>query len=131
LPIGVLNPIPYHPIWGDDALRYVEKEKFIIVGLSKYVEFWKSGIEKSTTYAIKMISFMNIGKIFYWICQNYCLFKVLLLWRALGLQAIEGLIMLKLCTLPSTMKVVDLEDPIMHHYCGPNNLKPSPTIHPI
>jgi hypothetical protein len=29
------------------------------------------------------------------------------------------------------MEVVDLEDPIMHHYCGPKNLKPSPTYTPF
>jgi hypothetical protein len=60
-----------------------------------------------------MISYLNIGRIFYWIYQNCCLLKVPLLWRALGLQAIEGLIMLKLYTLPSTMEVVNLESIII------------------
>jgi len=39
LPIGVPSLVPYHPIWGNDALKFMEKEKFINVGLSKYVEF--------------------------------------------------------------------------------------------
>ncbi len=60
-----------------------------------------------------MISYLNIGRIFYWIYQNCCLFKVPLLWKALGLQTIEGLIMLKLYTLPSTMEVVNLESIII------------------
>jgi hypothetical protein len=48
LPTRVPNPIPYHPIWGHDAVRLMEREKFINVGLSKYVEFWKQGIEQNT-----------------------------------------------------------------------------------
>jgi hypothetical protein len=78
-----------------------------------------------------MISYLNIGRIFYWIYQNCCLLKVPLLWRALGLQAIEGLIMLKLYTLPSTMEFVNSEDLVMHHYCGFENLKPFPTYNPF
>jgi hypothetical protein len=39
LPTRVPNFGPYHPIWGHDAITCVEKEKFINVGLSKYVEF--------------------------------------------------------------------------------------------
>jgi hypothetical protein len=39
LPTRVPSFIPYCPIWGHDAVRLVEKEKFISVELSKYVEF--------------------------------------------------------------------------------------------
>ncbi len=39
LPTRVPSPIPYHPIWDHDALRFMEREKFINVRLSKYVEF--------------------------------------------------------------------------------------------
>jgi hypothetical protein len=39
LPIRVPNPIPYCPIWGHEAMRFVEKKKFINVGLSKYEKF--------------------------------------------------------------------------------------------
>jgi hypothetical protein len=32
----------------------MEKEKFINVGLSKYMDFWKVGITQSLTYEMKM-----------------------------------------------------------------------------
>lgn len=41
LPTKVPSSIPYRPIWVNNALSFVEKEKFINVALSKYVEFWK------------------------------------------------------------------------------------------
>jgi hypothetical protein len=54
LPIGVSNLNLYHPIWGNDASRLVEREKFISSGPSKYVDFWKVGIMQSSTYKMKM-----------------------------------------------------------------------------
>jgi hypothetical protein len=39
LPAGVLNLVPFHPIWGIDELRASEKERFISSEFSKYVEF--------------------------------------------------------------------------------------------
>jgi hypothetical protein len=59
LPIGVPSPIPHHPIWGSDALRSMEKEKFINVGLSKYVEFWKQGIEQNAFFPMKMALYIE------------------------------------------------------------------------
>jgi hypothetical protein len=59
LPIGVPSHVPYHPIWGNDVLRFMEKKKFISVGLSKYVEFWKQGIDQNATYAIKMAPYVE------------------------------------------------------------------------
>jgi hypothetical protein len=59
LPIGVPSLAPYHPTWGNDALRSMEKEKFINVGLSKYVGFWKQGIDQNTTYAMKMVLYVK------------------------------------------------------------------------
>jgi hypothetical protein len=41
LPNIVPRPILYRPIWSNDALRLVEKEKFLSFRLSKYVDFWK------------------------------------------------------------------------------------------
>jgi len=35
----VPNLVPYRPIWDHDAMRVVQREKFISVELSKYVEF--------------------------------------------------------------------------------------------
>ncbi len=59
LPIGVPSPIPYCPIWGNDVSRLVEREKFINVGLSKYVDFWKVEITQSLTYEMKMKLYME------------------------------------------------------------------------
>jgi hypothetical protein len=39
LPIGVLSFIPYCRILGHDAIRLVEREKFINARLTKYMEF--------------------------------------------------------------------------------------------
>jgi hypothetical protein len=55
----VPNLVPYRPIWGHDAMRLVEREKFINVGLFKYVEFWKQFIEQSTTYGMKMNPYVD------------------------------------------------------------------------
>jgi hypothetical protein len=54
----------------------MEKEKFINVRLSKYVEFWKQGIEQNVIYAMKMILYVNVGRIFDHICQNLSLLKL-------------------------------------------------------
>ncbi len=54
LPNVVPNPILYRTIWGNDASRLMEREKFISSGLSKYVDFGKVGIAQSSTYEIKM-----------------------------------------------------------------------------
>ncbi len=37
--IGVLSFIPYRPILGHDVVRLVEKENFVTIRLSKYMEF--------------------------------------------------------------------------------------------
>ncbi len=37
--IGVPSPILYHPIWGNDASRLMEKTNFISFGLFKYMDF--------------------------------------------------------------------------------------------
>jgi hypothetical protein len=37
--VGVPNPIPFRPIWGNDELKVNEKERFISIGISKYIEF--------------------------------------------------------------------------------------------
>jgi hypothetical protein len=55
LPIRVPSPIPYRPIWGHDAMRLVEREKIINARLSRYMEFWKQGMEQNATYVMKMI----------------------------------------------------------------------------
>jgi hypothetical protein len=50
----VPSPVPYCPIWGNDALRLMDKEKFINSGLSKYMDFWKVGIAQNSIYEMKM-----------------------------------------------------------------------------
>jgi hypothetical protein len=59
LPIGVYSHVPYGPIWGHDAVKLVEREKFINVGLCKYMEFWKQGFEQNATYAMKISPYVD------------------------------------------------------------------------
>ncbi len=54
LPIRIPNPILCRPIWGNDASKSMEKEKFISFGLSKYMDFQKAGNAQSSTYEMKM-----------------------------------------------------------------------------
>jgi hypothetical protein len=54
LPTRVPSFVLYYPIWGNDALRSIEREKFISSRLSKYVDFWKVGIAQSFAYEKKM-----------------------------------------------------------------------------
>jgi hypothetical protein len=49
--MGVLNPIPFHPIWGNDELQACGKEMLINRGISKYIEFWKLGMSKDDSYS--------------------------------------------------------------------------------
>jgi hypothetical protein len=57
--IKILNLVPYCPILGHDALRSMEREKFISVELSKCMEFWKQSIEQNATYKMKMIPYVE------------------------------------------------------------------------
>ncbi len=49
--MGVSNPIPFRPIWGNDELRVGEKEMFISSRISKYIEFWKLGMLNDDFYS--------------------------------------------------------------------------------
>jgi hypothetical protein len=62
LPQRLPNPIPFCPIWGNDATKSIEKENFINGGLSKYVEFWRMGMCKYKTYARKLGPYMDYWK---------------------------------------------------------------------
>jgi hypothetical protein len=66
----------YYPIWGNDASRSMEREKFISFGLSKYMDFWKVGIVQSPTYEMKMNYMWSTKKMFCCICQNHYRFKI-------------------------------------------------------
>ncbi len=52
--MGVPSLVIYCPIWGIDPSKYVERQMFISVGLSKYVDFWKISIAQCVTYEMKM-----------------------------------------------------------------------------
>jgi hypothetical protein len=49
-----MDPVHFYPIWGNDATKSIDKEKFINDKFSKYVEFWKMGMCKDETYVKKL-----------------------------------------------------------------------------
>jgi hypothetical protein len=57
--MSILNLVFYRPIWGIHLLNSTEKQKFITIGLSKYVEFWKVGIAQNAIYEMKMKSYVE------------------------------------------------------------------------
>jgi hypothetical protein len=59
LPTSIPSLIPYCPIWGNDPSRSMERQKFISVGLSKYMDFQKVGITQNATYEMKMKLYME------------------------------------------------------------------------
>ncbi len=103
-------------------MRLVEKEKFISAGLSKYVKFWKQGIEQSTTYAMNMSLYVD-----YWEDVLLHLSKPLPMQRSIPLEGFWpsnnwNLDYAKV-ELPSTRPIIDSKDLVNHLYCGPKNLK--------
>jgi hypothetical protein len=85
--IRVPNPIQYHQIWGHDVMRLVNREKIINVGLSKYVEFWKQGMEQSATYPMKMSPYVDYNKdILFHLSKTFTCSKVHSFIRLLALQ---------------------------------------------
>jgi hypothetical protein len=51
LPMGVLNPIPFCSIWGNDQLRAGWKERFISSMIWKYIEFWRLRMSNDDSYS--------------------------------------------------------------------------------
>jgi hypothetical protein len=51
---GIQKLIHFHPIWGNDASKLVEKEKVFNSGISKYLELWKLNILIDETFAKAM-----------------------------------------------------------------------------
>jgi len=39
IPMGIPSLVPYRPIWGIDPLMSTKRQKFIIIRLSKYMDF--------------------------------------------------------------------------------------------
>ncbi len=64
LPSGISKPIPFLPIWGNDVLKLVEKERFINSEISKYLEFWKLSILKNEMYARVMKPYIDYREVF-------------------------------------------------------------------
>ncbi len=96
LPTKVPSPIPYCPIWNHDALRSLEKEKFIDVGLFKYMEFWKQGIEQNVTYVMKISLNVDCWEDILLHLSKSLLVERCIFWRVFSLLAIGNLIMQKL-----------------------------------
>ncbi len=67
---GIPKHVPFHPVWGNDASKLVEKERFINSGISKYLEFWKLNILKDEMYAKAMKPYIE-----YWEGILECLLK--------------------------------------------------------
>ncbi len=123
LPTRVPCPIPYCSIWGNDVSRLMEKEKFISVGLSKYVDFWKVGIVQNLTYEMKMKPYVEYwDEILLHLSRPLSLQNAILLedfwpssnWRSNYAKALLSIV----------MDVVDVEDPIQLSYCGLKNMRP-------
>jgi hypothetical protein len=69
---GIPKLVPFCPIWGNDASKLVEKEKFINSGILKYLEFWKLNILKDEMYARVMKPYIE-----YWEGILECLSKLI------------------------------------------------------
>jgi hypothetical protein len=50
----LLSKVPFPLDRGNDALRSIEKDKFINIGILKYVEFWKLEMSMNDIYIQKM-----------------------------------------------------------------------------
>ncbi len=48
---GVPKLIPFHPIWGNNITKAMEKKNFITFVISKYLEFWNLNILKDPNHA--------------------------------------------------------------------------------
>jgi len=59
LPTNMPSPVLYCPIWGIDPSKFVERQKFINVGLSKYVDVWKVSIAQNVTYEMKIKPYVD------------------------------------------------------------------------
>jgi hypothetical protein len=119
LQVAVPRPVPFYPIWGEDASKFVEREKFIKGGIYKYLEVWKLRVSKDDIYARVMGLYVN-----YWENILGLLARVLLRqspmllegfwpssnWRANHVQA----------SIPTSVDD-DPEDLIVPPHCGLKN----------
>jgi hypothetical protein len=74
IPKGDSDLVPYKPLWGEvevnPAKRNIEKEMlrasesiekkgFIINGIAKYIQYWRSGMARNARYAVEMSCFVE------------------------------------------------------------------------
>ncbi len=120
----VLNLVFYCPIWGIDPLSYAERQKFISVGLSKYVDFQKVGIAQNLTYEMKMKSYVEYQEdIFLHLSKPLFRQSATLLegfqpssnWKSKYSKVLLSIVILD----------VDPKNLIQHPYYGPKNMWPS------
>jgi hypothetical protein len=124
LPSGIPKPIPFLPIWGDDVLKSVEKERFINSGISKYLEFWKLSILKDEMYARVMKPYID-----YWEGILKCLSKPIPQQSHVLLEGFWSTSNWKVnhmrFSIPSVPIFDNMEDPVIPPYYGPKNMKSS------
>jgi hypothetical protein len=74
IPEGDPDPVPYKPLWGEvevnpakhnaekemlRASENIEKKGFIINGIAKYIQYWRSSMARNARYAAEMSCFME------------------------------------------------------------------------
>jgi hypothetical protein len=120
---GVLNPIPFHLIWGNDELRVGEKERFISSWISKYIKFWKLGMLKDDLYFRVMDPYVkyweNILELFSRPIPQYCFVLLESFWPFSNWKTNY-----EHTSIP-TIVDVDLKDLVIPSYCGLKNMCPS------
>ena len=77
IPEGDPDPILYKPLWDKAkvnlvkrnaekemlrASKSIEKKGFIINGIAKYIQYWRSSMARNARYAVEMSSFMEYWK---------------------------------------------------------------------
>jgi hypothetical protein len=108
----------------NNALSYVEKDKFINSGISKYVEFKMQSIVKDETYACVMGLHVNC-----WEDVLVHLLKPLIPWSAILLKGFwlssNWRSNHAKVSLPNTFDIIDVKDPKISFYCVLKNMRPS------
>jgi hypothetical protein len=103
----------------------MEKIKVMRVGVFRYVEFWKCGIDQNITYVMKMTSYVE-----YWEDILLHLSKSLSPQSSTLLECLwpsnNWRFNYARASLPTRIEIADAKDPIMCPYCGLKNLKPFP-----
>jgi hypothetical protein len=74
IPKGDSDLVPYKPLWGEvevnpakrnaekevlRASKSIEKKSFIINGIAKYIQYWRSGMARNARYAAEMSCFVD------------------------------------------------------------------------